>query len=144
MVEPDTIKLLRECDAGIQMGISSIEEVLEYVHDKKLYQCLSDCMKKHEKLKEEIQKILKEYQDEGKEPGMVAKGMSWVKTNVRLVLNESDATIADLITDGCNMGAKSLGKYLNEYPEAELKVKEIARKLIHLEEDLAEGLRKYL
>lgn len=144
MVEPDTIKLLRECDAGIQMGISSIEEVLEYVQDKKLYQCLWDCMKKHEKLKEEIQKILKEYQDEGKEPGMVAKGMSWVKTNVRLVLNESDATIADLITDGCNMGAKSLGKYLNEYPEAELKVKEIARKLIHLEEDLAEDLRKYL
>ena len=144
MVEPDTIKLLRECDAGIQMGISSIEEVLEYVQDKKLYQCLWDCMKKHEKLKEEIQKILKEYQDEGKEPGMVAKGMSWVKTNVRLVLNESDATIADLITDGCNMGAKSLGKYLNEYPEAELKVKEIARKLIHLEEDLTEDLRKYL
>lgn len=28
MVEPDTIKLLRECDAGIKMGISSIEEVL--------------------------------------------------------------------------------------------------------------------
>ena len=44
MVEPDTIKLLRECDAGIKMGISSIEEVLEYVHEKKLYQCLSDCM----------------------------------------------------------------------------------------------------
>ena len=75
---------------------------------------------------------MKEYQDEGKEPGMMAKGMSWVKTNVRLVWNESDATIADLITDGCNMGVKSLGRYLNEYPEAEWKVKEIARKLIRL------------
>ena len=28
MVEQDTIKLLRECDAGVQMGISSIEDVL--------------------------------------------------------------------------------------------------------------------
>ena len=29
MVEQDTIKLLRECDAGVKMGISSIDEVLD-------------------------------------------------------------------------------------------------------------------
>ena len=33
MISPDTIKLLRECDAGIKMGVSSIDEVLGYVHD---------------------------------------------------------------------------------------------------------------
>ena len=32
MVEQDTIKLLRECDAGIKMGVSSIDDVLDYVH----------------------------------------------------------------------------------------------------------------
>ena len=31
MVEQDTIKLLRECDAGIKMGVSSIDEVLQYI-----------------------------------------------------------------------------------------------------------------
>lgn len=31
MIEQDTIRLLRECDAGIKMGVSSIDEVLEYV-----------------------------------------------------------------------------------------------------------------
>ena len=41
MIEPDTIKLLRECDAGIKMGISSIEEVLEYVHEKN---CTNACL----------------------------------------------------------------------------------------------------
>ncbi|MBS4982439.1 MAG: hypothetical protein KHZ72_14175 [Lachnospiraceae bacterium] len=144
MAEQDTIKLLRECDAGIKMGISSMEEVLEYVHDAKLYRCLSECMKKHEKLQEEIRKILQKYQDEGKEPGAVAKGMSWVKTNIRLVMNESDKTIADLITDGCNMGVKSLERYLNQYPAAEANVKEIAKNLIHLEEKLAKDMRAYL
>ena len=29
MTEPDTIKLLRECDAGIKMGTASIGEILE-------------------------------------------------------------------------------------------------------------------
>ena len=36
MIEQDTVKLLRECDAGIKMGISSIGDVLGYVKDEKL------------------------------------------------------------------------------------------------------------
>ena len=36
MISPDTIKLLRECDAGIKMGVSSIDEVLGYVHAAKI------------------------------------------------------------------------------------------------------------
>ena len=34
MIEQDTIKLLRECDAGVKMGISSIDDVLDDVRDK--------------------------------------------------------------------------------------------------------------
>ena len=30
MIESDTIKLLRECDAGIKMGVASIDDVLDY------------------------------------------------------------------------------------------------------------------
>ena len=36
MIEDDTIKLLRECDAGIKMGVESINTVLPYVADEKL------------------------------------------------------------------------------------------------------------
>lgn len=36
MTEPDTIKLLRECDAGIKMGTASIGEVLEKTTNEKL------------------------------------------------------------------------------------------------------------
>ena len=36
MIEQDTIKLLRECDAGIKMGISAIDDVLEYVKSEEL------------------------------------------------------------------------------------------------------------
>ena len=113
MIEPDTIKLLRECDAGIKMGVASIDDVLDYVRDDKLQNRLADCKKEHNKLKGEIQFLLDKYHDDGKEPDAMAKGMSWMKTNVKLVMNESDETIADLMTDGCNMGVKSLNKYLN-------------------------------
>ena len=88
--------------------------------------------------------LLREYGDTGKEPDPVAKGMSWVKTNVKLALNESDKTIAGLITDGCNMGVKSLYRYLHQYQAADEKAKNIAKKLIRLEEKLETDIRRYL
>ncbi len=144
MIEQDTIKLLRECDAGIKMGVASIDDVLEYVYDGGLRKCLTDCKEKHEKLKDEIQILLEKYHDEGKEPNPMAKSMSWMKTNVKLVINESDQTIADLIIDGCNMGVKSLNKYLNQYKAADEKSKDITKRLSDLEEKLAVDIRRYL
>lgn len=144
MIEQDTIKLLRECDAGIKMGVASIDEVLEYTHHEELQKLLSDCKKEHDLLKEEIQLLLNEYHDEGKDPNPMAKGMSWIKTNVKLSMDDSDKTIADLITDGCNMGVKSLTRYLNQYEAADEKSKDIAKRLIRLEERLAIDLRPFL
>lgn len=144
MIEQDTIKILRECDAGIKMGVASIGEVLEYVSHSDFKQCLVSCKNKHETLQDEIQELLDKYHDEGKEPNPMAKSMSWIKTNVMLVLHESDQTIADLITDGCNMGVKSLNKYLNQYKAADEQSKDIAKRLINLEEKLAMDIRQYL
>ena len=88
MIEQDTIKLLRECDAGIKMGVTSIDEVIDYVKHDKLRKCLEECKEKHEKLQSNIQALLAEYHDEGKEPNVMAKSMSWVKKNVKMVMNE--------------------------------------------------------
>jgi len=144
MVEQDTIKLLRECDAGVKMGVSSIDDVLPYVRTDTLKQLLTDCKSEHERLRVEIQTLLDQYHDDGKEPNPMAKGMSVVKTNVKLAVEQSDATIADLMTDGCNMGVKSLNKYLNQYKAADEVSKDIAKRLIHLEETLAEDIRGFL
>ena len=144
MIEQDTIQLLRECDAGVKMGTSSIDDVLSFTHSEKLRQYLTDCKAEHDKLDKEIQEELDRYKDDGKEPNPIAKGMSWMKTNVKLVMNESDHTIADLMTDGCNMGVKSLNKYLNQYKAADEKSKDITKRLINLEEKLAVDIRGFL
>ncbi len=144
MVEQDTIKLLRECDAGVKMGVSSIEDVVGYVKSDDFRRYLTDCKAEHDKLDEELQQLLDKYQDEGKDPNPIAKGMSWMKTNIKLVVNESDNTIADLMTDGCNMGVKSLNRYLNEYKAADEVSKDICKRLINLEEQLAIDIRQFL
>ena len=144
MIEQDTIKLLRECDAGTKMGISSIDDVLPHVKKEDLLKKLTKCKEEHEDLQCKILQELEKYQEDGKNPNPIAKGMSWMKTNMKLSMEESDATIAELMTDGCNMGVKSLNRYLNQYKAADEVSKDMAKRLIHLEEQLAVDIRQYL
>jgi len=144
MIEQDTIKLLRECDAGIRMGTESIDEVVDYVHAPGMRDLLNSCRYEHTKLGTEIQSQLDRFQDKGKSPNPAAQKMGWVKTSMKLAMDESDATIADLMTDGCNMGVKSLNRYLNQYQAADEYSKDITKRLINLESQLCVDLRGYL
>ena len=144
MVEQDTIKLLRECDAGVKMGTASIDDVLDHVKGDAFRKRLTVCKREHNQLQDEIQRLLDKYQDEGKNPNPMAKSMSFMKTAMKLSVDDTDATIADLMTDGCNMGVKSLNRYLNRYKAADEVSKDIAKRLINLEEKLAVDIRQYL
>lgn len=144
MIEPDTLRLLRECDAGIQMGTGAIRDVIDHVRAPALRDELNACKSGHEKLDRQVQALLEQYQDDGKSPSPMAKGMSWLKTNALLAAGGDDKTVASLITDGCNMGVKSLSRYLNQYQAADEQSKDIAKRLIELEHQLCVDIRPYL
>jgi len=144
MENQDTIRLLKECDAGSKMAVTSLDEVMESVQDEKLRELLKKSKDHHEKLGNEIHSMLIQYHSEEKDPNPMAKSMSWLKTNMKMSMDKSDATVADLLTDGCNMGIKSLYKYMNQYPNAEAKVKNLCNNLIDIERELRKDLRSYL
>ena len=144
MIEPDTIKLLRECDAGIKMGVKSIDDVLHHVKSAELLELLQTCRDRHEDLDRDLQQLLDQYGDEGKDPNFMAEKMAAMKTGMKLKMDDGDSTVADLMTDGCNMGVKSLSRYLNQYAAADEASKDITKKLIELESRLAVDLRDYL
>ena len=144
MTNEDTMRLLRECDAGVKMGVASIKEVQDSVHDGDLRRCLTRSRSDHELLGREVQQLLDRRHDGGKEPAPMAKCMSWIKTNVMLAMKDADSTVADLITDGCNMGVKSLHRYLNQYSAASEQARDLARRLSGLEEQLAADVRPWL
>ena len=144
MIEQDTVKLLRECDAGVKMGVKSIDDVISHVKSQSFEKTLTDCKSEHQKLGKEIESELNRYGDKGKDPSLVATGMSKMKTSMKMAMKSSDKTIADLMTDGCNMGVKSLNRYLNQYKAADERSKDITKRLINLEERLAVDIRDYL
>ena len=140
----DTVKLLRECSSGAKMGIDSIEEVMPHVKNSALAQSLSTCRDEHEKIGAKVDGMLTALGEEAKSPNVMAKGMSWIKTNFKLSLTPDDSTVAGLITDGCNMGIKSLTRYLNEYTAAQESAKDIAKELIKSEDICTQSIREFL
>ena len=140
----DTIKLLKECSSGICMARDAIDEILEDVRDDDLKGILQNSIKEHDALKEDTENYLKAFHEEPEKPSAIAKGMAHLKSNVKLAADNSDATVADLITDGCNMGIKSLHRYLNQYQAADEETKDIAKKLIKQEEELSIHMRSFL
>lgn len=126
------------------MAVSSIDEVLDKVHDSQVKSLLTESKHQHGELGNELHDLLLEYGSDEKDPNPMAKGMSWIKTNWKMSMEESDATIADLITDGCNMGVKSLVRYKNQYKAADQRSKNICNQLVKIEEKLAVDLRPYL
>ena len=143
-MENDTVKLLRECDAGVKMAVSSFDDVIDKTQSPKLREMLEKSKEQHSALGGKISQALLEAGDHGKSPNPMAKGMSWIKTNMKMAVDNSDKTIADLMTDGCDMGVKSLSRYLNQYSAADNNSKDIAKELIKIELDLLTGLREFL
>lgn len=136
MEQKDTIKLLKECEAGTQMAISAIEDILPRVEDTKFRDILSESKEHHEKIKNEIHDFLSQGGYDDKDPGLMAQSMSALKTNWKMSMNESDCTAADLIVEGCHMGIRSLHKYCNKYKNAEHKAKDVCNRLLDIEEEL--------
>lgn len=144
MAETDTVRLLKECDAGLRMGADSLGEMLDYVKDSELQKKLLRGKSEHERLISEVETELANKGAHGKEPAVMAKSMSWVKTNVKLAVDYSDSTVADLVYDGCNMGMKSLHRYKNQYIGADEKSKDLCNRIIGIEAALTKDMQQFL
>lgn len=145
MPNDDTIKLLNECNAGVKMGVESINEVINHVKSNELRDILDKYLKDNKVLGDKTHEYLNQFHDSGKEPNPIAKTMSWIKTNVKMLQGiNMDEQIADLMTDGCNMGIKSIYRYLNKYPNANDDVKNLAKDIILSQERFRDDIVKFL
>ena len=140
----DTVRLLRECNSGIKMGESALEKVLPSAESGELKHVLNECKDEHATLGDRTHSMLLRHGADTKDPHMMVRMMSDAKIYMKMAMCESDRNIASLMTDGCNMGVKSLSKYLNRYKNASPEAKDIARKLIESESTLGENLRSFL
>ena len=70
--------------------------------------------------------------------------MSDAKVAMAVMMGGGDKKIADVMTDGCDMGIKSLNRYLNQYKNADKRSRNLAEELIASEEYLELSMRSHL
>lgn len=144
MKNEDTIKLLKECDAGTKTAVNSINQVSDDTQSDGLKQLLQKNLKEHEEIGNKTHSLLNEYDETGKDPSTMARSMSWMTTSMKLMANNTDHTVADLMMDGCNMGIKKVSEYINKYQDASSESVDLAKRLIKTEQKFMDELRLYL
>lgn len=140
----DDIELLKECDSGVKMGIQGIAAVIDDAYGKDFKNLLEKYEEQHVKILDVIHGKLNEAGASIKEPHPVARAMANMSTDMKMMMNNSDEKIADIMMDGCNMGIKSVSKYMNQYAAASKETMQIANDIVVLEQNFMNELRQYL
>lgn len=140
----DTIKLLKECNAGCKTATNSMEQVQSYLKNERLKTIIDRYNDQHIKLGDECHQQLNQYNEEEKDPSRIQKVFSTISTEVKLIVNDDTHKIAELMIDGCHMGIKSLSEYVNKYKSASIESIDIARRLIKIEQDFMNELLAFL
>ena len=144
MANRDTIELLKECSSGVKAGVTNLNELAVKTKSPALKKILTQSITNHESLSCQAVKLLGSSAETAKEPSMMMKGISRMKTSAMLAMDDSDSTIAGLVTDGCGMGIKSVTQSLNDCTRASAEAKAIAEQIIAEEKNLSEAVAKYL
>ena len=140
----DTVNLLKECNSGCKSATNSMEQVLPFTKDDKLKSIIKKSNAEHVKFGDELHVLLNNCNENEEDPSGVAKIMSWISTEVKLMINDDTKKIAELMTDGCNMGIKSLSQYINKYKDASAESQALAKKLVVIEERFMNELLAFL
>lgn len=140
----DTINLLKECSAGCKMASNSIEQLLPYIRDQGLKDLIYDYDSKHFEIGNECYMLLSKDNMEEKDPGMITKAMSWINTEMKMMIHENSHNIASVMIDGCNSGIKTISEYINNYKTASDESISIAKRFIKMEQEFMNDLLNYL
>ena len=143
-MEDHTIRLLQECSQGCKMGIQSMNQINEYVSDTKLKRVINKYKEEHEQIDIEADNLLKWHGKEGKQPEKMATAMSWLSTEMKMMMKDDDKQAAKIMMDGCNMGVQSICGFMNQYSGASKSSMEVAKNLVNTEERFREEMKAFL
>lgn len=143
-MEDHTIRLLQECSQGCKMGIKSLEQIYDYIKDDKFRRIVDHYKAEHRKVEVEADRLLIQHGQDGKAPEKMAAAMSWLSTEMKMMLKDDDKQAAKLLMDGCNMGVQTICGFMNQYSGASKVSQSLARDLVKMEESFRDEMKAYL
>ncbi len=144
MEEKEDINALDEINKGACMGIDAIGFIIEKVSNQKLKKILEKQSSMYKEINEEIESIYPKY-NEGcpHETTAINKMMTSGTINMKLINNQSNSKLAELLIEGTNMGIIEGRKILNN-KKLNSEVKDIVDRYVGVQEKYLECLKEFL
>ena len=137
--------ILDEVNKGAVMGMDAIHDILPKVEDKEFKEVLEGEFDKYKEIHHRIEKKYEEYSmDEPTETSAMNKVMTSMMTEMKLMSDNSDSKIAELLMQGTNMGIIEGKKLLNHKEHLEKDVENILKEYIEMQENSVEIYKQYL
>ena len=124
-----------------QMGIDTLEQLLEITEDEKLQTCLEKQIEGYRKFHNEARDILNRNGYDEKGLGTFEKIRTYLMVNLQTMADDSTSHIAKMLIQGSSMGITEAVKKLHQYEnDVEKDIKKLMERLQEFEEENVEGI----
>lgn len=143
-MENQNLKLLNAIYRNVTMATHAIDNLQDKIEDQKLLKLMNKQNKIYETITADCEEIASYYSEELTAINPMAKMSSSVSINIKTMMNDNTNHIAEMLIQGSTMGITDIIKAIGESPNSDEKIKNIATRLQHSEEEFVDSLKTFL
>ena len=138
------VKAITDVYKNAHIALQSISDLIPAVDDEDIKAELKEQYEGYEKLIGEISTFMAENDIEPKDVNPLKKAMLWSSIKMKTLFDNSRNQVAEMMINGTVMGINELTAMKNEQTNLDQGVLEHLEKLLKLEEEYEQRLKKYL
>ena len=140
----EEVEYLNYIYKNAEMGVIGINDIITKVKNEKFEKLLTKEKEEYQEICKEVCDVLKKYGKQNEEIGTMAKMSTKMMTEMSLMKDNSDQTIAKMMIEGSNKGIIEITEKINAYNNIDAEIVVLANKLKATLEKNIDELKKYL
>lgn len=143
----ENIELLEYVYKNSEMGVFTIDELLKKLEEKdnKIKGLAKEELDSYEKFKEKSEELIKKYDYDVKKNKLTSKIMSSMGISHEVNSDNSDSSIAHMLTEGITMGIVDMETKINNYKDKVSKdIMKLSKDFLKFQQDELERLKEYM
>ena len=143
----ENMELLEYIYKNSEMGVFTIKTLLKDLNEKenKIKGLADDQMKEYNKFQDEAKKLIKKHGFELKTNGLMAKIGSSMGIKKEVDKDNSDASIAHMLTEGITMGIVDMETKLKNYKDTvDKKIYNLGKEFLKFQQGEIEKLKEFM
>ena len=145
-MDKNDLNVLDEVNKGATMGMDAIEFVEKKVGDENFRSVLNSEYAKYQEISDRANTLYDKFQTE-KEPhetSAMNKIMTWWGVQMKVMSDQSNSNISELLLNGTNMGVIEGRRLINQNPHIDADIHTLLCDFVKMQEQSYEELKNFL